>query len=177
MFFQSLYPRIKDLQKFIYLTHSASRYDITNTCKSRVNKTTYFFHHSSLRNWLTLVSAVFLQVLYTDIHLAVQSLLLNCKKVQATLNECCATCVVVKLKMYPGYILICLLQEFLKLIGHPKSRDKFSSSGGGVRGGGWGILRQEVLNKQNSTHRLNYNRKKILVYRICRETNRARSYF
>ena len=174
MFFQSLYPRIKDLQKFIYLTHSASRYDITNTCKSRVNKTTYFFHHSSLRNWLTLVSAVFLQVLYTDIHLAVQSLLLNCKKVQATLNECCATCVVVKLKMYPGYILICLLQEFLKLIDHPKSRDKFSSSWGG---GGWGILRQEVLNKQNSTHRLNYNRKKILVYRICRETNRARSYF
>ena len=138
MFFQSLYPRIKDLQKFIYLTHSASRYDITNTCKSRVNKTTYFFHHSSLRNWLTLVSAVFLQVLYTDIHLAVQSLLLNCKKVQATFNECCATCVVVKLKMYPGYILICLLQEFLKLIDHPKSRDKFSSSGGGVRGGGLG---------------------------------------
>ena len=82
------------------------------------------------------MSSVFLQVLYTDIHLAVQSLLLNCKKVQATLNECCATCVVVKLKMYPGYILICLLQEFLKLIGHPKLRDKLSSSGGGVRGGG-----------------------------------------
>ena len=69
------------------------------------------------------MSAVFLQVLYTDIHLAVQSLLLNCKKVQATLNECCATCVVVKLKMYPG---------------SSKSRDKFSSSGGGVRGGGLG---------------------------------------
>ena len=82
------------------------------------------------------MSAVFLQVLYTDIHLAVQSLLLNCKKVQATLNECCATCVVVKLKMYPGYILICLLQEFLKLIGHPKLRDKLSSSVGGGEGGG-----------------------------------------
>ena len=40
--------------------------------------------------------------------------------------------------MYPGYILICLLQEFLKLIGHPKLRDKLSSSGGGVRGGGLG---------------------------------------
>lgn len=42
--------------------------------------------------------------------------------------------------MYPGYILICLLQEFLKLIDHPKSRDKFSSSGGGVRGGEGGGL-------------------------------------